>query len=222
MKSEKPKLSKEVDLNALRDLIEVLDGYRVYIYTDVEFIDKAVKEGKLGKGFMEEWREIRKTLKEMASSAASIPNVIKFMKIRETIGFISMLLITTAFVLLIIQIALKVSPFGLFGDLIFSSAFILLIASIISRFLINRKIGLKIEAYYAEHHENFKDQRLRLRKITQDLLVRLSNYIKRFSEDENKYQIRLYNVDYKRITVIQEPDRWRKYYVAVPSLLDHS
>jgi len=222
MRPEKPRMSGEVDLSALRDLIEVLDWYRVYNFTEIKFLDKAVKEGRLGRGFMEEWREIRKTLKQMAGSAASIPGVIRLIKIREAIGFTSMLLITVAFVLLIAQIALKVSPFGLFGDIVFLCAFALLIVSFISRFLINRKIGLKIEAYYAEHHEDFKDHRLRLRKTIQDLLVRLSNYVKRIGEDENRYKIRLYNVDYKRITVIQEPDRWRKYYVVVPEPLDNS
>ena len=216
MKRKKQKTYGKVDLATLRDFIVILDGYRVRDYTDTEFMDKAVVEGKLGSKFMENWKEIRKILIKMASSSASIPDVVKFIKIRDAIGFVSMILMTAAFVLVILQIALKQSILGFYGEFIYLSAFILLIVTIISRFLINRKIGLKIEKYHTENPEKFRNHLLRLREVVQDLLYSLSKHIKLSGGDPDDYKMRLYDVDYKRIKIIQEPDRWRRYYVVVP------
>jgi len=216
MKQEKQRTHGKVDLATLRDFIVILDGYRARDYTDIEFMDKAVVEGKLGSKFVEDWKEIRKILIKMASSSASIPGVVKFIKIRDFIGFISMIFMTAAFTLVIFQIALKKSFLGLYGEFVFLSTFILLIVSIISRFLINRKIGLKIEKYHAENPEKFRNHLLRLREVVQDLLYSLSKQIKLSGEDPEDYKMKFYNADYKRIKIVEEPDRWGKYYVVVP------
>lgn len=216
MKRKEQKTYGTVDLATLRDFVVILDGYRVHNYADIEFMDKAVVEGNLGSKFMEDWKEIRKILVKMASSSASIPGVLKFIKIRDAIGFISLIFMTAAFVLVILQIALKQRVLGLYGEFIYLSAFIFLIASIISRFLINRKVGLKIEKYHTENPEKFRTHLLRLREVVQDLLYSLSKHIKLSGGDPDDYKMRLYNADYKRIKIIQEPSRWRRYYVVVP------
>ncbi|MEM2915387.1 MAG: hypothetical protein QXH91_08340, partial [Candidatus Bathyarchaeia archaeon] len=105
---------------------------------------------------------------------------------------------------------------GMYIDFIYISAFLFLIISIVSRFLINREIGLKIEKYHAENPEKLGAQIQRLKEITQDLLNTLCRSIQLSGGKPDDYVMKLYNVDYKGIKILQEPSRWRKYYVAVP------
>lgn len=216
MKRKKYEAHEKIDLKTLRDLIITLDGYRVHHYEDTESLDRAIKEGKLGRRFVKEWKEIRPNLMKMASMVASLPNVMTLIKTRDAINFISMIFLTIAFALVITRMLTKFS-LGLV-ELVFPSALILLFTSIISRFLINRKIGLEIEAYYAKHPEKFGVERLRLKGTIQKLLNILSNRIRRLGEDPNNCVMKLYNFDYKKIKVIGGTSRLRKYYTVVPEV----
>jgi hypothetical protein len=215
-KPEKQKPFRRIDLQTLRDFIVALDGYRVHSYTDIESMDKAVSEGKLGNKIAEDWEENRKILIKMASSTAAIPGVLRFLKVRDAISLVSMILMSTVFVLLILQVLLRQSIAGVYIDFIYISAFLFLIISIVSRFLINREVSLKIEKYHAENPEKLRAQIQRLKEITQDLLNTLCRNIKLSGKKPDDYVMKLYNIDYQGIRVLQGPGRWRKYYVVVP------
>jgi len=210
--------AKEIDLNLLKELILVLDSYRVHRYVEIDFIDAAVKEGKLRK-FVAEWQSVRPILVKMASSAASIPGVVKLVKIRDTISLASMVFLTVSFSLIIARILLRYSPvlaFGTLEELLYPSTLVLVFSALILRVVINREIGLRVETYYAENSEKFSTYQLKLKKLVQSLINVLSESVKRLHEEPENYVMKLYNCDYKKIKVIEKPSRFKKYYTVIP------
>jgi len=209
---------KERDLNALREFIVILDSYRVHRYVEIDSMDEAVKEGKLRRKLVAEWKDVRPILIKMANSAASIPDIMKLIRIRDTLSLVSMIFITASFALIIARIVLRYSPvaFGAWEELLYPSTIVLMFTALVSRVIINRKIGLKIESYHAENSEKFSTYQSRLKKLTQSLINVLSDSIKRFHEKPEDYTMKLYNCDYERIRVVEKPSRFRKYYVVIP------
>jgi len=209
---------KERDLNVLREFIVILDSYRVHRYVEIDSMDEAVKEGMLRRKLAAEWKEIRPLLIKMANSAASIPGIMKLVRIRDTLSLISMIFITASFALIMVRILLRHSPvaFGAWEELLYPSTIVLMFTALVSRVLINRKIGLKIESYHTENSEKFSAYQSRLKRLTQSLINVLSESIKRFHEEPEDYAMKLYNCDYERIKVVEKPSRFKKYYTVIP------
>jgi hypothetical protein len=210
--------SKETDLRALTELIELLDSYRVHRHVDISSIDIALEKGELKGEIASQWKKIRPTLVKMASSTASIPGIIKLVKIRDSINFVSLVALTSAFALVAVRVLLRNFPsssFGLLEELIFPSTLILVFVTLISRVVINRKIGLKIEEFYREKSKEFSNDYLRLKRLAQNFINILYVHLKRVHSEPKNYIMRLYNCDYKKIKVIKSPDRLKKYYTVM-------
>jgi hypothetical protein len=205
----------ETDLQILMELIEILDSYRVHRYIDIRPVDTAIEKGKLKREIALEWEKVRPTLVKMASSTASIPGIIRLVKIRDFVNFVSLIFLTSAFALVAVRLLLRNVPnlsFGIWEELIFPCALVLIFVALITRVIINRKIGLKIEAFYNEKSKEFKDDDLQLKKFVQNFINVLSAQVKRIRGEPKNYVMRLYNVDYRKIKVAEEPSRFKKYY----------
>ena len=78
---------KTVDLNLLREMIYLIDSYRINRYVDISKIDKAVERGFFTKRIEEKWKNAREILLKMASFPNTVPGVVKWIKMRIVFDF---------------------------------------------------------------------------------------------------------------------------------------
>lgn len=204
------------DLQILMELVEILDSYRVHRYVDIRPVNEAIKKGKLKKEIASKWEKIQPTLVKMASVTASIPGVIKLVKIRDLINFLSLIFLTSAFALIAMRLLFRSVPnpgFEFWEELIFPNTLALMFIALIAKVIINRKIGFKIENFYREKGSRELDSNdIRLKECIQDFINILSNQVKRIHFEPEKCIMQVYKIDYRKIRVIEEPSRFRKYY----------
>jgi hypothetical protein len=218
MMKMKPK--KEVDLNVLKRLITIIDGYRINRCTELGRIEKDIQADKVGSKIAQEWKDIRRLLYKVASVPRTIPKAVKLTKMRITIRFLTFAYFAVAFIL-IMPILFFNSPFielppGVYG-IISMIAVVSVIAERFSDHFLNWKIAVEIDNYYKSHPEKFRFLRLQLKKIVQDLINTLSKHVKDRNEDPKKHAFILYNIDYEGITITRNPGRLTKYYTAIPA-----
>ena len=77
----------ELDLKFSKNLISVLDGYRIHRTYDLGFIDKKINEGELPRSFIKQWGVIRKVLHKLAAIGPKVPGVERWLNIKQTISF---------------------------------------------------------------------------------------------------------------------------------------
>lgn len=204
------------DLRILMELIEILDSYRVHRYVDIRPVNGAIKEGKLKKEIASKWEKVQPTLIKMASATASIPSVTKLVKIRDLINFLSLVFLTSAFALIAMRLLFRSVPnpgFEFWEGLIFPSALASMLIALIARVIINRKIGFKIENFYAEKKSRELDSDdAQLKECIQNFINILSTQAKKIRFEPERCIMQLYKTDYRKIRVLEEPSRFRKYY----------
>lgn len=217
-KRKKPKFRREIDLKALTNLITLLDCYRIDRYVELDSMEKAIEDGKLGK-FDVRWKEIRRILYKIGGLSKLSAIIDKLLKIRGRVKILSM--IGTYFFVfglgVFVLTFFNLCPEWLKHTYAYVAmpAIIIILGTRLADEYISRKIALEIEELSKSHPEKFRFLRTRLRDIAQDLINRLGKHIKDRREDADKYRIDLYNTDYKRIKILKSPGTLRKHYTVV-------
>lgn len=217
-KRKKPKFRREIDLKTLTNLITLLDCYRIDRYVELDSMEKAIKDGKLGR-FDVRWKEIRRILYKIGSLPKLSATVDKLLKIRgrvkilATIGAYFFVFGLGVFILTFFDVC----PEWLEHTYAYIAmpSIIIIVGTRLADEYISRKIALEIEKLSKTHSKKFRFLRERLKEIAQELIDQLSSYIRNRNEDADKYDFDLYNTDYIGIKIIKSPGRLRKYYTVV-------
>ena len=75
-----------LDLKFARNLITVLDGYRIQRTYDLAFVDKAINKGELPANFIKQWGTIRAVLHKLAAIGPKVPGVEDDLKKKQYIS----------------------------------------------------------------------------------------------------------------------------------------
>lgn len=204
-----------LDLKWSKDMITVLDGYRIHRCFDLTFIEKAVGAGELPKSFVNQWKVIRTVLHKFAAIAPSVPGVEKLLFRRQVISFLSLILITVALPLTMFGFVLRIEAVQ---AIIFPLAIIVLFVAstswMISNYY-NRKVAWAISNYLEENSQLLERECKHLKKWVQALIWHTSRQIRKDSKEIEKELIKFYNDDYEGIIVLKEPSRLRKHYTVI-------
>lgn len=203
----------ELDLKFSKNLITVLDGYRIHRTYDLGFIDKKVNEGELPRSFIKQWGVIRKVLHKLAAIGPKVPGVERWLNIKQTISFASMAMLTIVAPVLLLTWVFR---WAFLQDFIVPLA-VIAIALVLINFLAsgwyNRKIAWEVHYYVEGNPRLVGRERKHLQKWVQELVYHVARLMRKNGADPDKNRIKFFNDDYKGIEVIQEPGGFRKHYV---------
>ncbi len=201
-----------LDLKWSKNIITVLDGYRIHRCYDLTFIEKGVSEGELPKQFLRQWKIIRTVLHKFAAIGPEVPNVKKWLLRRQLIQFFSLVTFTIALPLIVLTWVLRIYdimwftlPFAAVGGgLVF-------VAWTVGAWY-NRKIAWAIEHYIQENKNLLRKEKIHLKKWTQNLIWHTARIMRKEGADPEKNLIKFFNNDYNGIIVVKEPNWYRKHY----------
>lgn len=207
-----------LDLKWSKDMITVLDGYRIHRTYDLTFIEKAVGQGVFPESFVSQWKTVRSVLHKFAAIGPEVPGVMKYLSRRYTIQCIALVLMTFVIPLAVLTFAFNwtsivwivfpltiVSVFFVFGQVLISAWY-------------NRKIAWAIQDYLDLDPGRLRNERIALHEWVQKLIDHSSRLMRRQGEIPDDHPVKFYNDDYKRISVQKEPRFLRKHYVALLKL----
>jgi len=174
------------NIETLKSLIFMLDGYRIHHYEEIAWVDRAVDRGEMGWRFRSDWDELRKILMDMATVPKSLLHLLKWADVQAYLRFIGLVMST-------IMIALVgISLFFFWGKqpanlalttTILSYLALPLIAVLVVSFagppLIARKIYGELSKYREAHPEKFERYEPRLRETVQNLIDSLVDAVKK-------------------------------------------
>ena len=224
-KKEKIKPYRINDLKSVKRAIFILDSYRALTTEDFRELEKDVRDGKLGKGFESEWREIKKTLRRMAKIPKSQKRLLNLAALQQILINLGITLGMFSLTIMIIGILAMIGRWTKFIPLINQilryigiPLLIVLVIIFIGPPLIARKLSDRLEEYYRKRKQIFKEELEYLKNVVQRLIYGLRDFVLQNKEKLKAKQIEfyLYNTDYNGIMVIKQPARLRPYYTAIP------
>ena len=211
------RLGREVDTTLLKNLITLIDGYRVNYLGDPKPFDKPIRAGKLGREISAEWKKIQRSLMRIATTVKTIPRLGRLLVIQSMLRSMS-IAVSSGALLLPLTGASPIIPENPFL-LIFALLLIAAVMLVLSK-LAGRKVDREIEAYFDEHRHKYKFVRRYLRQTTQRLIYTLSHHLKASRKDPSDHTMKLYRTDYDGIRVLKKPGWFRKRYVVEIKLSD--
>ena len=222
-KREKRKLSledfqfdpSELDLKFSKNLLPVLDGYRINRCYDLGFIDKAINEGKAPQKFIRQWGTIRSVLHKLAAIGPKVEGVESMLNRKQYFSFASMALITIIVPVLLLT---WVFQWAFLQDFLVPLA-ILAVAMVMINFLAggvyNRRVAWAIHDYIEANPALVARERTYLQQWVQILINHTARVMRKTGEDPEKNLIKFFTVDYTGIDVQQEPGGFRKHYTVI-------
>ncbi|MFX1416827.1 MAG: hypothetical protein ACFFC0_08440, partial [Promethearchaeota archaeon] len=202
-----------LDLRFSKNLLTVLDGYRINRTYDLGFIDKKINEGELPRVFVQQWGTMRKVLHKLAAIGPKVPGVESALNRRQTISFIAMASLTIAVVILLVTYAFQLPFLTTFGLPLAVIAVGFMLVSWITSAWYNRKVAWAIHYYIEENQGLVSNERRHLKKWVQNLVQHIATLMRKSGEDPEKHLIKFFNKDYTGIEVLKEPGGFRKHYV---------
>ena len=202
-----------LDLEFSRDLITVMDAYRINRTYSTEFVDKKINEGELPRSFIQQWGTIRSVLHKLAALGPKVPNVEKWLNQKQYISFAAMALLTIAVPLLVATWVLTLDWLQPIAFPLAIAAIGLMLVSWLASSWYNRKVAWAIHDYIEDNPELVGRERRMLKKWTQSMIYHVARLMRRDGEDPSKNLIKFFNDDYEGIEVIKEPSGFRKHYV---------
>ena len=201
-----------LDLKFARNLITVLDGYRIQRTYDLAFVDKAINKGELPASFIKQWGTIRAVLHKLAAIGPKVPGVEDDLKKKQYMSFASLAFITIAVPILLIAWVFQVA----FLTPIAIPLALLAVALMLINFLVgaiyNRRIAWAIHNYLEANPNLTAKENTVLKNWTQTLIHYVARTMRKSGEDPEKHITKFFNDDYTAIEVIQEPSTFRKHY----------
>jgi len=174
------------NIETLKSLIFMIDGYRIHHYEEIAWADRAVDRGDMGWRFRSDWDEIRKILIDLATVPKSLLQLLKWADAQAYLK-LSGLIMSTVMIALV-----GISLFFFWGGqranlawttTILSYLSVPLIAMLIVSFagppLIARKIDGELTKYREAHPEKFTRCEPRLKEAVQNLIDSLAEAVKK-------------------------------------------
>lgn len=210
-KTEKPSIiSGNVDINMLSDLIKLLDGYTINRLVDFRPIDKSIREGKLGKSLINDWKTIERNLRKMSRLAGEQPDITRLMKMRSVSRILVTAYGTCIFAFMILS-GLGQINFQIIIYFFMVNIFIIPLP-VYAEVIFLRRIARKIDELFEGPPERFKMFREHLRTLVQDLIYEFACIVKNRAEDPSKHELRLYTANYEGIRIKKKPSRFDRCY----------
>ncbi|MFW9846171.1 MAG: hypothetical protein ACFFD6_05460 [Candidatus Thorarchaeota archaeon] len=202
-----------LDLRFSKNLLTVLDGYRIHRTYDLGFIDKKVGEGDLPRSFVQQWGIMRKVLTKLAAIGPKVPGVESALNRRQTMSFIGMASLTIAVPVLLLSYVFQITWLAPIGIPLGLGAFALMLISWLTSAWYNRKVAWLIHDYVEENQALVSEERRHLKKWVQTLIRHISTVMRKTGEEPEKNLIKFWNDDYTGIEVMKVPSGMRKNYV---------
>jgi hypothetical protein len=202
-----------LDLKFTRNLITVLDAYRINRTYSTEPIDKKINEGDLPRSFIQQWGTIRSVLHKLAALGPKVPNVEKWLNQRQYVSFASMALLTIAVPLLLATWILHLDWLQSIALPLSVAAIGLLLISWLTSAWFNRKVAWAIHDYIETHPALVNPERKALQRWVQSLVYHAARLMRKGNVDPEKHLVKFFNNDYKGIEVLKVPSGFRKHYV---------
>jgi ABC-type multidrug transport system fused ATPase/permease subunit len=218
-------LYKIVDLKAAKKILMLIDGYRKLNIEDFEWADKEVKDGKMGKRFSQDWKQIRELMLKFAREAGSQRHLLDLAALQQILLQVG--LVVSAITTLLTTLSMMAFVFHLEWAKIIPEvltyALIPLVIGIAIMFagppLIARKITSELERFYQKR----KDLVSRADAVFKDAVQRIIDSIIQEIKNGNlevkkkkEYKFGLFNMDYKGVKIVKKPSLFRKYYIVIP------
>jgi hypothetical protein len=201
------------------ELIFFLDGYRVMQYTEFTYIEKMVKEGRLGNKFKEEWDSIKKLLMKMAALPSDMKHLIRLAKLQQIMVFISN--ITYPLVLLLIAILFFMTWGKDFENIrqitsalgyVSMPVIVLILTAKIGPILISKRISDELKKHREKNLERYITYENQVKEIVQELISSLSYELKKRTGNTEKNRFKVFNTDYVGIRIVRGQGLFRKFY----------
>lgn len=172
-------------LETLKDLIFLIDGYRVHHYEEIRWVERAVKAGDLGWKFRQDWDGIKRILTKTATLPKPLSHLFKWAKIQVYIRFIGLVVSTLTMLLLgvtfFFQWGRMPGGMSLIATTLGYIAVPLIISIMVSFLgppLIARKIDRELSEYRQKNPRRFRIFDLRLKATAQNLIDSLVHQVK--------------------------------------------
>jgi hypothetical protein len=236
------------DLASAEKILLLLDGYRKLNLEDFGWADKDVIEGKMGRKFASDWKEVRQLLLKFARHAASQRQLLKLASYQNTLRQVGMGISSISMVL-VASGAIS----GTFGyawgrdipKILGYAAWPLLIGLSVAMLgppLIAWKISMALERMFDRKQDFVREADLTLKNACQKIIFGIVDYLKSGNLDDvtkkksiigyfkrrkkekterGERSFGVFHLDYAKIKVAKKPNLFRKYYMVTP-VLDES
>jgi len=174
------------NIETLKSLIFMIDGYRVHHYEEIAWVDRVVDRGDMGWRFRTVWDELRKALIDMATVPKSLLHLLKWADVQAYLKLIGLVMSTVMIVLV------GVSLFFFWGrqpgnlaltttllSYLAAPLIVLLVVSFAGPPLIARKIYGELDRYREAHPEKFTRYAPYLKETVQTLIDSLVDAVKK-------------------------------------------
>jgi hypothetical protein len=203
----------ELDLKQSKNLITVLDGYRIQRTYDLGFVDKGINKGELPKSFIRQWGTIRAVLHKLAAIGPKVPGVESWLNRKQYFAFISLAALTIVAPLLLLTWVFQWEALQALSIPLAVLAVALMLVNWFMSSWYNRKVAWAIH-YYVEDNPNLvSKERASLKKWVQILIHHTARVMRRGGYDPDKNLVKFFNNDYIGVEMLKEPARMRKHYV---------
>ncbi|RLG86025.1 MAG: hypothetical protein DRO15_06715 [Thermoprotei archaeon] len=215
------KFTKKHDIELVKQLIHVVDAYRVNKFLEIDDLNKDIRAGRIGEEVAIEWKNrIYPILISFASMPLRIEGVKRNLKIRALLrlfkplsGALAFLFFFDATFGFILPQYTPITPISAILALILFGT---LAAIGFSEVFINIRIAKIIDRFFDERSYRFKSDKERLKDFNQRLIKGLSAYYQRYNiTDEKEKQIILFNNDYENIEIKKKPGVFKKHYEVI-------
>lgn len=202
----------DLDLRFSRNLLTVLDGYRIQRTYDLGFIDKAVGKGEVPRSFIKQWPTMRTLLHRLAAIGPDLPGVESSMNRKQYLSFASMATLTVVAPMILLTWVLRWDfLIGYIVPLTVLAIGLVLINWLASAW-VNRSVAWKIYNYVEANPNLVEKERAQLKVWVQTLIDHIERLMRKTGADPDKFPTKFFNDDYRGIEVLKVPAGLRKHY----------
>ncbi|MHA2070828.1 MAG: hypothetical protein ACW985_03465 [Candidatus Thorarchaeota archaeon] len=213
-KKERGPRPGEIDPDDVRKAIYHIDAYRSHIFYNLNFLEKMVENGTLGRTFGEKWKKLSRRLIKMARGPTSNPATVRLAKYQSYTEAFWQIAIPIVFIILIVGlIAPNLPVISTIAPYVMIIAFSAMIIGLLGRNLLGARIAKHIEDYFQNNPEAQLLRVEELQSIVQGLINELRRVLHQMKEEPEEHLIGIGLLDYDFIEVVKEPRPWRKYYL---------
>ena len=186
-------------------IISFLDGYAALVVVDPSRVEKMIKNSSQD-DIQNTWKQAKDDVGKIAGLPSTNPKILRLAKI---LGIVKTLFMFIGLIGVLIWVVLSYLrlPFFVGADapLIFVGIlFGLFVGSFVIYYYFNRRLTLRVNDYYEKHSGEIINNRRHLRTVTQQLIDKLTFYVRRHQFDPKQYEFTLYHPDYKNVKIVKE------------------
>ena len=188
----------------------VTDGYRNFIFSNLEPFENEISERKFGSDVLSAWKKVSPSVHRIETAGRSIPGLETIWNARSTTFVVAAMLMIATFLPTMMGVR---NPWLFYGAL-YGSLTMLAISGVMSH-LSSRRIS----AYLRQNGSRHSADTAIIKDFVQKLINSLSRHFSETKIDASKYPLELNNTDYLGIRIIKRPGFRRTYQVLVETPL---